>query len=192
MKNIIILIVLLNLSFGNHPILDSLTSKILAPGVSSMDLEIVQMQYDEEWKESVTIEVVDSQQFIFSSPKQIIKVHGDLIYTFNSKAKQVVIDQIPADEFSIFDLLRGKFDGIQIEKIEADSELTLIEFIIESMNIPGMIWINTDSYLPKRIRLQYDEINHFDVQVISFKNQLKKSIYNNYSTPGWEIIDLRN
>ena len=166
------LTIFLSFLMGNHPVLDSMSARLhTSQGV---------------------LEIVNERQFIFQSPHQILKVDGQVIYTFNPESKQVVVDQILPDEFSIIDLLRGDFEEITVKKIEDNSDSILLEFTINEMNISGSIMIQTESFIPEKLVLYYDENNQINVTINSYNELSANKIYDEFNISEWEVIDLRN
>ena len=186
------LTVFLSFLTGNHPVLDSISTRLHSPQGVLMSLEIHQDQYGNEWIETANFEIVNERQFIFQSSHQVLKVDGQVIYTFNPESKQVVVDQILPDEFSIIDLLRGNFEEITVKKIENNSDSILLEFTINEMNISGSIMIQTESYIPEKLVLYYDENNQINVTINSFNELSANKIYDEFNISEWEVIDLRD
>ena len=182
----------LSFLMGNHPVLDSISTQLHSPQGVLMSLEIHQDQYGNEWIETANFEIVNDRQFIFQSPRQVLKVDGQVIYTFNPGSKQVVVDQILPDEFSIIDLLRGNFEEIKVKKIENNSDSILLEFTINEMNISGSIMIQTESFIPEKLVLYYDENNQINVTINSYNKLSSNKIYDEFNMSEWEVIDLRN
>ena len=182
----------LSFLMGNHPVLDSISTQLYSPQGVLMSLEIHQDQYGNEWIETANFEIVNDRQFIFQSPRQVLKVDGQVIYTFNPESKQVVVDQILPDEFSIIDLLRGDFEEIKVKKIENNSDSILLEFTINEMNISGSIMIQTESFIPEKLVLYYDENNQINVTINSYNELSANKIYDEFNISEWEVIDLRN
>ena len=135
---------------------------------------------------------MNERQFIFQSSYQVLKVDGQVIYTFNPESKQVVVDQILPDEFSIIDLLRGNFEEITVKNIENNPDSILLEFTINEMNISGSIMIQTESFIPEKLVLYYDENNQINVTINSFNELSANKIYDEFNISEWEVIDLRN
>ena len=190
--NCVSLTVFLSLLEASHPVLDSISARLHTSQGVIMSLEIHQDQYGNEWIETANFEIVNERQFIFQSSHQVLKVDGQVIYTFNPESKQVVVDQILPDEFSIIDLLRGNFEEITVKKIENNSDSILLEFTINEMNISGSIMIQTESYIPEKLVLYYDENNQINVTINSFNELSANKIYDEFNISEWEVIDLRN
>ena len=104
----------------------------------------------------------------------------------------MVVDQILPDEFSIIDLLRGNFEEIKVKKIENNSDSILLEFTINEMNISGSIMIQTESFIPEKLVLYYDENNQINVTINSYNELSANKIYDEFNLSEWEVIDLRN
>ena len=190
--NCVSLTVFLSLLEASHPVLDSISARLHTSQGVIMSLEIHQAQYGTEWIETANFEIVNERQFIFQSSHQVLKVDGQVIYTFNPESKQVVVDQILPDEFSIIDLLRGNFEEITVKKIENNSDSILLEFTINEMNISGSIMIQTESFIPEKLVLYYDENNQINVTINSFNELSANKIYDEFNISEWEVIDLRN
>jgi hypothetical protein len=160
-------------------------------GGKLIEATIEQIQVDNEWTDYVTIEIVDSNKFIFIATEQIIKVDSDTIFTFTPNTNQLVIDHYYRNEFNMLSLLSGNLNQIKLGGIQKRSRDIIIDFTIPQIESRGKIWINSTSYYPIRMILEDDLDNYTTITIDSIKPLGFQNRYHDYNSDGWEIIDLR-
>ena len=52
--------------------------------------------------------------------------------------------------------------------------------------------IQTESYIPEKLVLYYDENNQINVTINSFNELSANKIYDEFNISEWEVIDLRD
>jgi outer membrane lipoprotein-sorting protein len=188
---LIICLVSIGFSDNNSTLLDSLSIALHKDGGKLIEATIEQIQVDNEWTDYVTVEIVDSNKFIFIGTEQIIKVDSDTIYTFTQNTNQLVIDHYFRNEFNMLSLLSGNFNQIKLGDIQKRLRDTIINFTIPQIESRGKIWINSKTYYPIRMILEDDLGNHTTITIDSIKPLDFQNQYRDYNSDGWEIIDLR-
>lgn len=178
-------------SENNSTLLDSVSMTLHKKGGILIDATIEQIQLDNEWTDYVTVEIVDSNKFIFIATEQIIKVDSDTIYTFTPNTNQLVIDHYFRNEFNMLSLLSGNLNQIKVGDIRKRLRDTIINFTIPQIESRGKIWINSKTYYPIRMILEDDLDNHTTITIDSIKPLDFQNQYRDYNSDGWEIIDLR-
>lgn len=184
-------LVSIGFSDNNSTLLDSLSIALHEDGGKLIEATIEQIQVDNEWTDYVTVEIVDSNKFIFIGTEQIIKVDSDTIYTFTQNTNQLVIDHYFRNEFNMLSLLSGNFNQIKLGDIQKRLRDTIINFTIPQIESRGKIWINSKTYYPIRMILEDDLGNHTTITIDSIKPLDFQNQYRDYNSDGWEIIDLR-
>ncbi len=184
-------LVSIGFSDNNSTLLDSLSIALHKDGGKLIEATIEQIQVDNEWTDYVTVEIVDSNKFIFIGTEQIIKVDSDTIYTFTQNTNQLVIDHYFRNEFNMLSLLSGNFKQIKLGDIQKRIRDTIINFTIPQIESRGKIWINSKTYYPIRMILEDDLGNHTTITIDSIKPLDFQNQYRDYNSDGWEIIDLR-
>ncbi len=179
-------------SDNNSTVLDSVSMALHKEGGILIDATIEQIQVDNEWTDYVTVEIVDSNKFIFITTEQIIKVDSDTIYTFTPNTNQLVIDHYFRNEFNMLSLLSGNLNQIKVGDIQKRLRDTIINFTILQIESRGKIWINSKTYYPIRMILEDDLDNHTTITIDSIEPLDYQNHYRDYNSDGWEIIDLRD
>ncbi len=175
----------------NFTLLDSVSMAMHEDGGKLIEATIEQIQVDNEWTDYVTVEIVDSEKFIFIATEQIIKVDSDTIYTFTPNTNQLVIDNYFRNEFNMLSLLSGNLNQIKLGDIQKRLRDTIINFTIPQIESRGKIWINSKTYYPIRMILEDDLENHTTITIDSIKSLDFQNRYSEYNSNGWEVIDLR-
>lgn len=178
-------------SDNNSTLLDSMSMALHEGGGKLIEATIEQIQVENEWTDYVTVEIVDSNKFIFIATEQIIKVDSDTIYTFTPNTNQLVIDRYFRNEFNMLSLLSGNLKQIKVGDIQRRLRDIIINFTIPQIESRGKIWINSKTYYPIRMILEDDLDNHTTITIDSIKPLDFQNQYNDYNSDGWEIIDLR-
>jgi outer membrane lipoprotein-sorting protein len=185
-------LVSIGFSDNNSTLLDSMSMALHEDGGKLIEATIEQIQVDNDWTDYVTVEIVDSNKFIFIATEQIIKVDSDIIYTFTPNTNQLVIDHYFRNEFNMLSLLSGNLKQIKVGDIQKRLRDTIINFTIPQIESRGKIWINSKTFYPIRMILEDDLENHTTITIDSIKPLDFQNRYSDYNTNGWEIIDLRD
>lgn len=184
-------VVSIGFSDDNSTLLDSMSMVLYKDGGVLIEATIEQIQVDNEWTDYVTVEIVDSNKFIFIATEQIIKVDSDTIFTFTPNTNQLVIDHYFRNEFNMLSLLSGNLNQIKVGNIQKRVRDTIINFTIPQIESRGKIWINSKTYYPIRMILEDDLENHTTITIDSIKPLGYQNQYQDFNIDGWEIIDLR-
>jgi hypothetical protein len=192
-RSFIIILILFPICFllgFNEPILDSLAQKLHTPGGVFMELAIKQNQGGDEWTDNASIEIVNKNQFLFTSADQIIRVDNDTIFTFNEEEKNVVIDRYFREDFSMFKLLAGNFEHVLVKQQRKGLRNYKVDFVIEEIEAEGSIWIAKRDYQPEKIAI-IDADTSMEIVINSFTSLPSNRQYNDFIVDDWEVIDLR-
>ncbi len=172
-------------------ILDSLAQLMHSPGGIRMSFFIKQVQLEDEWTDRVVMEIVNSDRFIFETPQQVVKIDSNVVYTYNLESQQVIIDSLIKEDFSLYDILTGNFDRIEVTDVEITDSTRAIDFHIADMDYSGTIWVTKKNMRPTRIVLDYNEDSSVELLVESFGGLPDDRLFDQYRLEGWEVIDLR-
>ncbi|MEE8340733.1 MAG: hypothetical protein V3R52_01400 [Candidatus Neomarinimicrobiota bacterium] len=184
---------LISIGFSDNTstLLDSISMALQEDGGKLIEATIEQIQVDNEWTDYVTVEIVDSNKFVFIATEQIIKVDLDTIFTFTLNTNQLVIDHYYRNEFNMLSLLSGNLNQVKLGNVQKRSRDTIINFTIQQIESRGKIWINSMTYYPLRMILEDDLDNHTTITIDSIDPLGFPKRYDEYTGDGWEIIDLR-
>lgn len=174
----------------DNPILDSLQARLNDPEGVSMNLVINQDQEGETWNNEASIQILNVKQFIYIADDQIIKVDQDTIYTFDLYEKNLLIDQYFRDDFTMFTLLSGDFNNVDVTNVGEEHRSHRVDFIIKELDTSGSMWISKYFYNPEKISFE-DNGSNIQILINSFKSLSGQSDFTAYDEDGWEVIDLR-
>jgi outer membrane lipoprotein-sorting protein len=174
----------------DHPLLDSLQARLNDPDGVSMNLVINQDQESESWNDEASIQILNVKQFIYIANDQIIKVDQDTIYTFDLYEKNLLIDQYFRDDFTMFTLLAGDFNNVDVTNVSEEHRSHRLDFIINELDTSGSMWISKNFYNPEKISFE-DNGSNIQILINSFKSLSGLSDFTTYDEEGWEVIDLR-
>ncbi|NOZ04663.1 MAG: hypothetical protein GXO92_08710 [FCB group bacterium] len=192
LKVIFIYLVLCLPVFGKElSILDSLSRLMRAPGGIKMSFFIKQIQLGDEWTDRVVMEIINPDQFIFETPQQVVKIDTNVIYTYNLESQQVIIDSLIKEDFSLYDILTGNFNRVEITNVENMDSTRAIDFFIADMDYSGTIWVTKKDIHPTRIVINYNSDSSVELIIESFGSLTDDRLFDQYRLEGWEVIDLR-
>ncbi|MDP6755127.1 MAG: hypothetical protein QF769_03320, partial [Candidatus Marinimicrobia bacterium] len=124
-----------------NPWKEKFISAMNDPKGVSITVEIEQKQFDINSVEQGTIEIVKKDHYLLDTTSETVVVTGDTIRTWNKKSNQLIIDQTIKDDFSIFNLLTGRFDSIVLSKPIEKAHQVSMYLDIPTMGYEGKIII---------------------------------------------------
>jgi len=175
----------------NKTVLDSISMALHPEGGVQIEATLEQNQSENSWTDYISVEIVDSTNFIFIGSDQIIKVEEDTIFTFKPNSNQVIADHYYRDEFNLLSLISGNLYQVQLGDVQKRIRDTIVNFTIPHIESRGKIWIDSNTYYPLRILLEDDLDNSSTISIDSIEPLDYEPQYYEYETDGWEIIDLR-
>jgi hypothetical protein len=161
-----------------------------SPG-TGMDVQVQQVQYHNTYSTTGYVEVLGSNRYFFDSAEQTILVDDRTIKTWNKTRQQLIIDTIVKDEFSLFSLLSGNFQGLEIINVDTTVETITLSFSISEMSITGRLVVASPSLHPLEIQFTYDEDNLFTARITNFRVLTLPTRFQQFQPQPKEIIDLR-
>ena len=132
---------------------------------------------------------IKDKMYIYDNEKQFIKYEDGFITTINKLIKQVVYDSINKNDITIFDILTGNNNSINIDDEITENNRIRIFFNIELWGIKGSIWISQQDGSPEKVTFIQDEDLkiHIDIKSIANKGKFNPP---KYDTLGYEVINL--
>ena len=130
-----------------------------------------------------------NNMYIFDNEIQCIKYENGVIETINKINKQIIYDAVNERDVTIFDILIGKDDNIQINDSIVEKNGIKIPFAIKELDINGSILTNHINGLPKSIIFMQGR----DLKVeIKINNVELDSIFKppKYDISNFEVINL--
>ena len=193
LNNLLFIVLLLSIGVAerNTTVLDSISMALHPEGGVQIEATLDQNQDDNSWTDYITVEIIDSNKFIFIGTDQIIKVNNDTIFTFKPNTNQIVIDHYYRDEFNLLSLISGNLYQVQLGEVQKRIIDTIVNFTIPHIESRGKIWINSKTYNPIRILLEDDIGNSSTISIDTIEPLGYQPQYNDCNLSGWEIIDLR-
>ena len=130
-----------------------------------------------------------NNMYIYDNEIQCIKYENGVIKTINKINKQVIYDAVNERDVTIFDILIGKDDNIQINDSIIEKNGIKIPFTIKELDINGSILTSHINGLPKSIIFMQGR----DLKVeIKINNVELDSIFKppKYDISNFEVINL--
>ena len=161
---------------------------VQSPAGCVIRVDYFQNYLGEEVSSSGVLYIKD-KMYIYDSEKQFIKYEDGFITTINKPIKQVVYDSINKNDITIFDILTGNNNSINIDDEITENNKIRILFNIELWGIKGSIWISQQDGSPEKVTFIQDE----DIKIhIDIKSIANKVAFNppKYDILGYEVINL--
>ena len=130
-----------------------------------------------------------NNMYIYDNEIQCIKYEDGVIQTINKINKQIIYDAVNERDVTIFDILIGKDDNIQINDSIIEKNGIKIPFTIKELDINGSILTSHINGLPKSIIFMQGQ----DLKVeIKINNIELDSVFTppKYDTSNFEVINL--
>ena len=130
-----------------------------------------------------------NNMYIFDNEIQCIKYENGVIKTINKINKQIIYDAVNERDVTIFDILIGKDDNIQINDSIIEKNGIKIPFTIKELDINGSILTSHINGLPKSIIFMQGQ----DLKVeIKINNIEFDSVFTppKYDISNFEVINL--
>ena len=130
-----------------------------------------------------------NNMYIFDNEIQCIKYENGVIETINKINKQIIYDAVNERDVTIFDILIGKDDNIQINNSIIEKNGIKIPFTINELDIKGSIFTSHTNGAPKSIVFMQGR----DLKVeIKINNVELDSIFKppKYDISNFEVINL--
>jgi len=164
---------------------------LLQPSGVGMDIQIQQVQYEKTFAAYGYVEILGPNRYYFDSDEQTILVEDKTIKTWNKAPQQLIIDTIIEDEFSLFQLLSGNFQALELVSVDSTAETITVSFSISEMSITGELVVEASSLQPIQIQFTYDENNLFIAHISNFRVLTAPTQFQQFQPQPKEVIDLR-
>ena len=126
---------------------------------------------------------IKDKMYIYDNEKQFIKYEDGFITTINKLNKQVVFDSINKNDITIFDILTGNNNSINIVDEIIENNKIRIFFNIELWGIKGSIWISQQDGSPEKVIFIQDEDLKIHIDIKSIANRAE------FNPPKYDILD---
>ena len=151
-------------------------------------VDYFQSYYGEEIGSSGVLYIKD-EMYIYDNEKQFIKYVDGFITTINKPIKQVVYDNINKNDITIFDILTGKNNSINIDDEIIENNKIRILFNIEQWGIKGSIFIRQQDGSPEKVIFIQDEDLKIHIDIKSIANRAEFNLPK-YDISDYEVINL--
>ena len=181
MKKWIFFILILSLSLAQSDSYTQFLDYMNQPGGRVLTLDFFQDQYGERYESSGAFYYMGESLYSFDALDQRITFKNGEITTINKIEKQIIYDQTIPGEVTVFDILTGKSDVIDIGESIFEKSGFKIPFTLKDWEIKGIIRTQSSNGKPISITLITGEESEIRIHITS-------------STIGKEppIIDLHN
>ena len=141
---------------------------VQSPKGSTIRIEYTQSYFDEEVVSSGILYIKD-KMYIYDNEKQFIKYEDGLITTVNKPIRQVIYDSINKNDLTIFDILTGNKNSVNIDNEIVENNQIRIPFYVDPWDIKGSIWIRQQDGSPLKVTfIQNEDLKiQIDIKSIS-------------------------
>ena len=160
------------------------------PGGRLLEIDFYQEQLGDRFESSGTLYYIENDRYTFDDSNQRITCNSGTITTINKATKQVIYDSTIPGDVTVFDVLSGNENAIQIGEILMEKNGFRIPFILKGWDISGTLWTIPKTGMPKHIILKPTEDSEIRNKVNSSEPVEKKDIQH-LDIQAFEIIDLR-
>ena len=191
MHNPLIYIILLTAGLWpqSNPWKEKFFSAMNDPRGVSITVEIEQKQFDTNSVERGTIEIVKKDHYLLDTSSETVVVMGDTIQTWNKQSNQLIKDQTIEGDLSIYNLLTGGFESVNISKPIVREKQVSMHYDIPTMGYEGKIIIKKNGR-PIELKIQYGSNQNVTMKILPFYHG-NLSLYHAFNPSDVEVIDLR-
>jgi len=187
---VVIFFIFLTKIFSSQNYYENFISYIHENNKIKLEINLIQIQYDEYFETDGIFYYYNQNYYVYDMLGQRIIYNDNEIKTINKLDKQIIYENSILNEFTIFDLISGKNDHINIlESIILQDKIKML-FKIEDWLIKGSITTNILSGAPKEIELISDKDVKTIIKVLS-QERIKNIDLETIDTDSFQIIDLR-
>ena len=159
-------------------------------GVVVLDINLVQKQYDEEMKSNGFFYYHNQNNYIFDNDEQRVIFEKGQIKTINKIDKQVIIEKVMPNSFTVFDLFNGENDFIEVYDCNKLNQDVKIFFKIEDWSVFGSVITQIDTGEPKELEFGSEESMQTKILILSRKI-LPDINLEKLDTKTFDMVDLR-
>ena len=192
MKNIIIIsFFLIELLWSQNSAYKNFQSYMNVDGGVLLDINFYIKQSKNYTESNGLFYYFGDMHYSFDIEEQRITHNNGVITTINKNTKQIIYDLSTENGISILHILSGEKKGIELGDIILEKNNYKIPFILDELDVRGVLWVLASTGEPKKITLEsYDdmkikiEINPLEV------GHMKQIPF--IDTSEYEKIDLRD
>ena len=160
------------------------------PGGRLLEIDFFQEQLGDRFESSGILYYTSNDHYTFDDQNQRITYNSGTIITINKATKQIIYDSTIPGDVTVFDVLSGNENAIQIGEILMEKNGFRIPFILKDWDISGTLWTIPGTGMPKQIILRPTNDSEIRIKVNSSEPGEKKNIPY-LDIDAFEIIDLR-
>ena len=192
MKNIIIIsFFLIELLWSQNSAYKNFQSYMNVDGGVLLDINFYIEQSKNYTESNGLFYYFGDMHYSFDIEDQRITHNNGVITTINKNTKQIIYDLRTENSISILNILSGEKKGIELGDIILEKNNYKIPFILDELDVRGVLWVLASTGEPKKIILEsYDDMK-IKIKIKSLEVGHMKQIPF-IDTSEYEKIDLRD
>ena len=184
-KYLIIIIIILNQSFGNH--LENFYKLLSSSSIVKINISLTQNQFQKNYNSTGDFFILGPKKYFYDSSKLEISFNHGVIITKNYLNKQIIYNDLVEGELNLFDILSGERDFIEFSANQV--ALNKYNFYIPTKGFNGHFLFDTKLGNLKLIFLKIDHSQSVSVDIN--KIEILDSYDPEIKEEDFEVIDLR-
>ena len=182
-----IFLVFAKVLFSQNMAYEKFQNYVQSPNGSTIQIEYLQSYFEEEIASSGMLYIKD-EMYIYDNEKQFIKYEDGLITTINKPIRQVIYDSINNNDLTIFDILTGNKNSVNIDNEIVENNQIRIPFYLELWDIKGSIWVRQHDGSPLKVTFIQDKDLKIQIDIKS----ISQAEFNppRFDFSDYEVINL--
>ena len=160
------------------------------PGGLILEIEFYQEQNGERFESDGTFYYIEKNHYIFDSYDHRLTFKYGELTSLNKLGKQVILDSAIPGDVTIFDILTGENDAVEIGEPLLEKSGFRIPFTLSEWDINGKIMTNHGSGQPREIIMRLSSSDSLSIKIISAEPLGNRAV-GEIDLSEYETIDLR-
>ena len=190
MKKLFLFIILLGQMWAQSGPYQQFLDFMNTPGGRILEIEFYQEQNGERYESNGTFYYMGKHHYTFDAHDQRMTYNRGDLTTINKLGKQVILDSAIPGDVTIFDILTGENDAVEIGEPLLEKSGFRIPFTLSEWDINGKIMTNHGSGQPREIIMRLSNSDSLSIKIISAEPLGNRAV-GEIDLSEYETIDLR-